>query len=153
MSKSSSNRPPQPDATDWRIIELLRQDAQSYSAIAAKLGVSEGMVRKRVHRLRRQGVLIVRGLINPEVLSGHQLAVIGVSVTESRLLDAKAREISQLENVLSVSIVSGRYDLLVELLVDSNQGLVRFLTQTLSSVKGIAKTESFLLLKSYRKYV
>ena len=74
-------------------------------------------------------------------------------VAESRLLDVKAREIAALAGVLSVSLVSGRYDLMVEVLVDSNQGLVRFLTEELSRVKDIAQTETFLNLKSYRKYI
>ncbi len=143
----------QPDETDWRIIDALRQGNQSNNALGRTLGVSEGMIRRRIQRLKDAGILQVRALINPDVLSNQQLAIIGVSVAETKLLDAKAREVSALDNVLSVSLVSGRYDLLVELLVDSNQGLVRFLTEDLSQVQGLTKTESFLLLKSYDKLV
>ncbi len=138
---------------DMQIVEILRGGYENHSSIAKTLGVSEGTIRNRVQRLRESGVLVVRGQIDPEILSAHQLAIIGVNVAEAKLLDAKAKEIAKLDHVLSVSIVSGRYDLMVELLVESNQGLVRFLTETLSRVKGIAKTESFLLLKSYQKYV
>ena len=38
----------------------------------------------------------------------HQLAMIAVTVAESRLLETKAQEIADLDAVLSVSIVSGR---------------------------------------------
>jgi Lrp/AsnC family transcriptional regulator for asnA, asnC and gidA len=55
--------------------------------------------------------------------------------------------------VLSVSIASGRYDLIAEVLVDSNRGLVRFLTEELSAVEGVISSESFLMLKSYNKFV
>jgi hypothetical protein len=55
--------------------------------------------------------------------------------------------------VLSVSIVSGRCDLMAEVLVDSNKGLVKFLTEQLSPVKGITHSESFLMLKHYRKFL
>ena len=143
----------QPDETDWKIIDILRKGYQSNNNIARELGVSEGMVRRRVQRLKDANIMQVRALINPDVLENQQLAVIGVNVTQSRLLEAKARQISRLKNVLSVSIVSGRYDLLVELLVDSNCGLVTFLTQSLSSIKGISKTETFLMLKTYQKLV
>jgi Lrp/AsnC family transcriptional regulator for asnA, asnC and gidA len=95
----------------------------------------------------------VRALINPDALENQQLALIAMSVAESRLLESKAKEVSALENVLSVSIVSGRYDLIAEVLVDSNRGLVQFLTGQLSKVKGIAHSESFLMLKNYRKFV
>ena len=143
----------QPDATDWKIIQILRQGLQPNNKIADILGVSEGMIRRRIQNLKEAGILELKAMINPEVLENQQLAVIGVNVTESRLLDTKANEIAKLENVLSVSIVSGRYDLLVELLVDSNKGLVTFLTKSLSTIKGISNTESFLLLKKYNKRV
>ncbi len=143
----------QPDTTDWKIIDILRKENQTNNKIAKDLGVSEGMIRRRIQRLKDAGILQVRALINPDMLEQQQLAVIGVSVTESRLLETKGQEISNLPCVLSVSLVSGRYDLLVEVLVDSNHGLVQFLTESLSSVEGISKTESFLMLKSYHKFV
>ena len=143
----------QPDKVDWQIIDILRREHETNSSIARRLGVSEGMVRRRVQRLKDEGMLTVRALINPDVLENQQVAIIGVNVVESRLLDTKAEEISELDGVLSVSIVSGRFDLIVELLIDSNHGLVEFLTKRLSGVTGISKTESSLLLKSYGKYV
>lgn len=147
------SRMQQPDATDWKIIELVRAGTVSNSAIATQLHLSEGTVRQRIKRMKDAGVLAFRGLIDPDVLVNRQLTVIGASISESRLLDAKAREISLLENVLSVSITSGRFDLLIEVLVDSNHGLVDFLIRELSQVEGISKTESFLLLKTFSKFV
>ncbi|MFP4373131.1 MAG: Lrp/AsnC family transcriptional regulator [Spirochaetaceae bacterium] len=148
---SSSSR--QPDETDWSIIELVRAGVVSNSAIAAQLGLSEGTVRQRIKRLKESGVLAFRGLIDPDVLTNRQLTLMGANVTESRLLDAKAREIAELPNVLSVSIASGRFDLIIEVLVDSNHGLVDFLINEISAIEGISKTESFLLLKTYSKFV
>ena len=143
----------QPDQTDWKIIEILRKNHVPNNAIAKELGVSEGMVRQRIKRLKEAGILTVRAQINPDILADQQLAVIAVNVAESMMLEKKAEEIAALENVLSVSIASGRYDLFVEVLVSSNHGLVEFLTEGLSSVKHITSTESFLMLKSFGKYV
>jgi len=86
-------------------------------------------------------------------LENQQLAVVAATLMEAKLLDKKAQEISELENVLSVSIVSGQYDLLIEVLVESNRGLVGFLTEKLSKIEGISKTETFVILKSYQKWV
>ena len=143
----------QPDTTDWKIIDILRKENQTNNKIAKDLGVSEGMIRRRIQRLKDAGILQVCALINPDMLEQQQLALIGVNVTESRLLETKGQEISGLSCVLSVSLVSGRYDLIVEVLVDSNHGLVKFLTESLSNIEGISKTESFLMLKSYHKFV
>ena len=88
-----------------------------------------------------------------EILENQQLALLGVNVAESKLLDQKAQEIAELEGVISVAIVSGRYDLLVEILVASNKGLIQFLTKTLSTIKGISKTETFVMLKTHKKWL
>lgn len=143
----------QPDATDWNIIEILKKGYVPNNTIARKLDISEGTVRARLKKLRDAGILEVKALINPDALENKQLALIAIRVAESRLLEAKAEEVSRLENVLSVSIASGRYDLIAEVLLDSNRGLVRFLTEELSTVDGVISSESFLMLKSYRKFV
>lgn len=141
------------DATDWNIINILKEGYENNNTIARKLGLSEGTIRSRIKRLREANVMQIRALINPEVLDNKQLALVAMRVAESRLLETKAEEVSQLPNVLSVSIASGRYDLIAEVLVDSNRGLVRFLTEELSGVEGVVSSESFLMLKSYNKYV
>ena len=145
--------PAQPDEIDWKIIEILAAGYQPNNTIARDLELSEGTIRQRIKRLKELGILHVKALIDPNLLEQRQLALVTVNVAETRLLEAKAEEVSRIEGVVSVSISSGRYDLIVEVLVDSNHGLVRFLTEKLSSVEGITKAESFLLLKSYGKYV
>ena len=141
------------DDRDWSIIDLLRSGTISNSAIAKELGVSEGMIRQRIKRLRELGILSLRGLINPEILENRQIVMLGVNIAENRLLADKAEELSQLPEVLSVSIVSGRFDMLVELMLDSHRGLVDFLTTELARVEGVTRTESFVTLKTYAKYV
>ena len=143
----------QPDEIDWKIINTLRESHQNNNAIARLLGISEGTVRQRLKRLKEAGIVKIRALINPEVLEKQQLAIIAVNVSESSLLESKAKEIAALPNVLDVSITSGRYDLFVQVLIDSNRGLVQFLTEELSAVKKVTSTESFLMLKSLNKYV
>ena len=143
----------QPDQTDWKIISILKEAYVPNNTIARKLGISEGTVRARLKRLKEAGILQIRALINPDVLENQQLVIVAIRVAESKLLERKAEELSRLSNVLSVSIASGRYDLIAEVLLDSNRGLVRFLTEELSTIEGILASESFIMLKSYQKYV
>ena len=112
----------QPDATDWKIIEILQKGYVPNNTIARELDISEGTVRARLKKLKDAGILEVKALINPDALENKQLAIIAMRVAESRLLESKAAEVARLENVLSVSIASGRYDLIAEVLVDSNRG-------------------------------
>jgi len=143
----------EPDELDWKIINILSEESVPNSTIGEALGVSEGTVRARLKKLKEAGVLQVRALINPDVLAQKQLMLIGMKVAETRLLETKAQEVAALAGVLSVSIASGRYDLIAEVLTDSNRGLVKFLTEGLSTIEGIQSSESFIMLKSYGKYV
>lgn len=150
-----NDRPPREilDETDRAIVERLRHENETNTDLARQLGVSEGTIRQRLKRLRESGVLRVAAGINPDALENQQAAVVAVNVAKASLLERKARQIAELPHVLSVSIVSGRYDLMAEVLVDSNHGLVEFLTGELADVDDVSATESFLLLKSYGKYV
>jgi Lrp/AsnC family transcriptional regulator for asnA, asnC and gidA len=143
----------QPDDFDWKLISILRNGHVNNSEVAKELGVSEGKVRQRLKKLKDSDILRVRGEINPEALEGQQLAIVAINVTESRLLDQKAKEVSSLEHVLHVMIVSGQFDILAHVLVDSNKGLVNFLTERLSEIQGITATQSFIVLKSTNLYV
>jgi len=143
----------QPDKLDWKIINVLSKKHIPNSTLAKKMQVSEGTIRQRLKKLQKRGVLKVRALRDPNILENQQLAIVASTLMETKLLDKKAQEVSELENVLSVSIISGRYDILIEVLVESNRGLVSFLTEKLSTIKGISKTETFVILKSYEKWV
>jgi Lrp/AsnC family transcriptional regulator for asnA, asnC and gidA len=142
------------DELDRGIVQALRADGRTNnSAIAAQLGVAEGTVRQRMRKLTDAGVVKVSALVNPEIISEHQLCMIGIKVSESKRLETSAQAVSNLPEVRSVAIVTGRYDLLVEVLVDSNHGLIRFLSESLASVQGIESSETFLLLKTYDKWI
>ncbi len=143
----------QPDATDWQIIDELSEINQTNTMLAQKLGVSEGKIRQRLKKLQDANVLKIRALRNPDILTEQQLAFVATNITESKYLKQKAEEIARLKSVQSVSILSGQYDLMVEVLVNSNKGLIYFLSEELSKIDGISKTETFMILESINKWI
>ncbi len=143
----------QPDDIDWKIIDILKKGYVPNNTIAKEVGVSEGTVRSRIKKLKDANILTIRALINPDVLENKQLALIAMNLSDPHLIDKRAKEIAQLDNVLTVSLSSGRYDLMAEVLVNSNKGLVNFLTHDLATIPGITAIESFIQLKNYRKFV
>ncbi len=143
----------QPDDIDWKIIQSIRDEYKNNNAIARELGVSEGMIRQRLKRLKDSGIVKISGLINPDVLENKMLALIAATLVDSSKLHETAKQISGFEEVLSVSVSTGRYDIMIEILVESNKGLVNFLTERLSLVNGIRETETFVMLKTFGKFV
>jgi len=142
------------DKMDRSIIAILNKDGRaSNKEIAARLNVSEGTLRNRCRKLSDAGLLRVAGLINPDDSPNKQLMILGVKISCSRDLARKAEEISKLAEVQASYITAGRYDIIAEVWIDVKGGLIEFLGKTLAKVEGIASTESFLVMKSFNKWI
>lgn len=136
------------DDTNIDIIRELRNGKKSFKRIADKLSITENTVRSRVNNLQNEGVLDICGLIDPEKLPDHRVVIIGIKLSEMNLVE-KGEEISKLKGVISVSVVTGRFDLLVFVLFKKDFGLLEFYTEEISSVQGVRSVETFVVYKSY----
>lgn len=138
------------DKTDHAILSYLQEDGRiPYTEIAQKLGISEGTVRNRVNRMIDEGIVRILGLVDPISLGLDAPAVIGISVAPAELEKAAA-QIAAFPEVGLLVEVSGEYDLIVEAICQDREHLANFLNNSLSSVPGIVKTETFLVLRTYK---
>lgn len=135
------------DAIDMKIIESLRKDGrEAFAQIAEQLNVSPGMIRQRYNRLVDLGYLKVVAVTNPLMMGMRTMALIGISTDGTKMLQV-AEQISELDEVVYLVIVSGRYDIMIEVFCRDHEGLLKFLTEKLAKVDGIRETESFMHLK------
>lgn len=141
------------DQIDRQIIACLQENGRdSYTNIAARLGVSDGTIRLRTERLLKSGYLRISAAVNPMLFEDGLTATVGVSL-EGRANQEIMQAIAALDGVQSVANVSGRFDLLVEIHVASRNELRRFLVDDLSALGGIQNTETFLYLETINKWV
>jgi Lrp/AsnC family transcriptional regulator for asnA, asnC and gidA len=141
------------DDTDWEIIRFLKKDGRMANhEIAKKLSVSEGTIRNRIKKLYQEKVLTIQGMVNPGVIITKQIVFIGAKISVSKDPDKAAEAISKIPNVLSVIIVTGRYDLLIELFIEP-YNIIHFISNDLGKIGSIASTESIMTLKSYNKWI
>jgi len=136
------------DKTNLAIIKHLRNGRKSYQKIARDLSVSENTVRSRVKKLIAEGVLEISGLVNPEAVEGHRTVMVGVKLQSMDLVN-KGKEFSNLRGVVSVSVVTGRFDLILIVLLKSGFGLLEFYTEEVSRIKDVQSVETFVVYKSY----
>jgi Lrp/AsnC family transcriptional regulator for asnA, asnC and gidA len=136
------------DETNLAIIKHLREGRKSFKRIADDLAVTENTVRARVSRLIEAGVLEITGLVDPEAIPGHRLAIVGIKLSTMDLVK-KGEEFSRLGNVVSVSVVTGRYDLMLTVLLSDEHDLLEFYTREVSRVKDVQSAETFVVYKSY----
>ena len=140
------------DDINISIIKELKQGKKSFQIIADKLDITENTVRSRANRLTEEGVLDICGLVDPSALPGHRLVVIGINLSDMNLVE-KGEEISKLKGVVSTSVVTGRYDLIVQVLFKEGFGLLEFYTDEIAKVDGIRNVETFVVYKSYNLMV
>ena len=136
------------DKNSLAIIKHLRNGRKSYKKIAQDLCVSENTVRTRVQKLTDEGVLDISGLVNPESIEGHRVVLVGVKLQSMDLVN-KGEEFSNLKGVVSVSVVTGRFDLILIVLLKSGFGLLEFYTEEVSKIKDVQSVETFVVYKSY----
>lgn len=136
------------DVTSLAIIKHLREGRKSFQKIAEDLSITENTVRARVNRLIEEGVLSVTGLVDPEAIPGHRLVMVGIKLSTMDLV-RKGQEFSRLKGVVSVCVVTGRYDLILTVLMSDTHDLLAFYTEQVSQIQDVQSAETFVVYKTY----
>ncbi|RLI91276.1 MAG: AsnC family transcriptional regulator [Candidatus Altiarchaeales archaeon] len=121
------------DELDLKILRELQKDArQSYRDLADKLGVAEGTIYNRIHKLKDIGV-IKRFIpdIDFSKLGYDLTAIIGIRVEGSHLPEIE-KEISKEKNVSAVYDITGEYDCIVVAKFKTRYELNNFVKKILS---------------------
>lgn len=138
------------DDTNKAIIKQLRDGRKSYSAIAEELSITENTVRARVNKLIDEQVLDIAGLVDPASLPNHKIVMMGIKL-KTLDLGRKAKEFTRLRGVVFATVVTGRYDLIVQVLINETDGytLLDFFNKELVKVSEIQDVETFVVYESY----
>lgn len=136
------------DATDIAIIKELNDGRISFKTMADRLELAEGTVRSRVRRLRNDGVLQITGLVDPEALTDHSVVLVGVRLKDMDLVK-KGEEFSKLRGVMSVCVVTGRFDLIITVVLEKDFGILEFYTGEASKIENVQSVETFVVYKSF----
>lgn len=135
------------DHIDQQIIELLQKEGRiPYLAIANELGVAEGTIRRRVARMLDENILKIVGITDPQKVGMNTIALVGLTVERRRIEDTIMR-LKDLPEVRYVAVATGMYDIIIEIVVPSNDALLEFLIKKLNEIPWIVGTDTSLVLK------
>ncbi|MDF1602787.1 Lrp/AsnC family transcriptional regulator [Nocardioides sp. YIM 152315] len=149
MSRRTGRTAQPLDDVSKAIIEQLQQDGRrSYAAIGKVVGLSEAAVRQRVQRLIESGVMQVVAVTDPLELGFARQAMVGIRVTGP--LEPVADRLAELDEVDYVVVTAGSYDLLVEVVCESDEHLLELISGRIRAIEGVQATETFMYL-SLRK--
>jgi Lrp/AsnC family transcriptional regulator for asnA, asnC and gidA len=139
------------ESLNSEIVQMLEVDGRMpFSEIAQKLQVSEGTVRNRVNAMKDAGLLRIVAVADPSATEYKADAMICLKVAPGTTPQSVARRLEKQSCVVYILWVTGRFDLLVELVCDDSSDLTTFLEEHIHSVEDIVDVEVMLGLKNYK---
>ena len=140
---------------EMKVLQLVWEDSRVTPADAAvMLGMTEQAVREAIEKLEQEKVIVgYPALINWDKTPVEKVkAVIEVKVTPQRDMgfDAIAARIYRFDEVKAVYLMSGAYDLMLEVQADNLRTLASFVSQKLSTIDNVLSTATHFVLKKYK---
>lgn len=138
------------------LIKLLNQNARfSNEELAAMLGTTPKDIADQIEQLEKNGVIKGYSVILDESLADKDMvmAIIELKVTPQRDcgFDEIAKTIMMYDEVDSISLMSGSYDLSVTVKDKNLQDIALFVAQRLSTIEGVLSTTTHFILKTYKE--
>jgi DNA-binding Lrp family transcriptional regulator len=140
------------------ILEILAQDARvSAGDIGRMTGRSEDDVKAAIARYEADGTIVrYKTVLNPDRLDGstpvvRALIEVGINPQKNAGFDHVAERIYQFPEVKSCYLMSGAYDLLVEVEGESIQTVSHFISAKLAPMEHVRSTATHFLLKKYKE--
>ena len=138
------------------ILRLLQQNARMpETEIAERLDVSEESVSELIREMEESRTIIgYHAFVNEAYLHTEGVrAVIEVQIAPEREggFDRLALSISKFPEVRSAYLVSGQYDLRVEVTGSTLEEVARFVSSKLATLEGVKSTATHFMLKKYKE--
>jgi len=139
------------DAVDRRLIALLSDDPRmSIRALARAIEMSPGAVGERFERLRTGGV--IRGIaldVDPAALGFGLEVMVAIELRQGSPVEDTIALLNSLHEVRSIQLVTGRWDLILTMLVHDQHHLRTVLLGRVWSVADFQHSETMIILQSY----
>jgi Transcriptional regulators len=139
------------------ILDLLEENAKrDAKEIALMLGITEDEVTKAIAELEEQKAIVKYvAVVNREAIdeNNHVEALIEVKVTPQRDYgyDDLAKRIYKFEEVKSVTLMAGSYDLAVRIHSHDIKSISKFVFEKLAVIDGVTSTVTVFIMRKYKE--
>ncbi|MGI6577073.1 MAG: Lrp/AsnC family transcriptional regulator [Eubacteriales bacterium] len=139
------------------LLKLLEKNCRlTNSQLATMLGISEDEVAEKIRELEKNNVVLgYRAIIDWEQTKEDSVtALIEVKVTPQRDLgfERVAERIFQYEEVESLYLMSGGFDLSVTITGKSMKEVALFVATKLAPIEGVSGTSTHFVLRKYKDH-
>ncbi|MEM3703574.1 MAG: Lrp/AsnC family transcriptional regulator [Candidatus Bathyarchaeia archaeon] len=128
------------DKTDLAILKFLQEDASMpFTEIARRLRISESTVRKRVEKLKSEGVVKrFTVTIEPSKIGLNTVAIVGVDVDPSKLLEV-SQKLCEIPEARYVATSTGDHMIMTEIWTKDGRELTKIISEKIGTIDGVKK--------------
>jgi DNA-binding Lrp family transcriptional regulator len=138
------------DDLDRDVLECQLKDVFfSYDDLAEKWGVTVATIRNRIKRLKAAGVMDLILVVNPYKIGFGTFAVIGVKIKPGADVEALVKTLLAFPGVISVMMVAGRYDFVLQYVCQSMEEFRSFIGKNLGNTADVTDIESLMGIDLY----
>jgi Lrp/AsnC family transcriptional regulator for asnA, asnC and gidA len=143
------------DTLDNDIIRLLTENGRMpIGEMAKRLKVTAPTIRSRIKDLEKNGFFKISGLIDPNRHKDVITALVAMSIQSRGKLDQILDKIAHLPNVVWAGVVTGRYDIVAEVVIAGGKTeLYRFTTETILKMGNVVRSETFVIMRSMGNWI
>jgi Lrp/AsnC family transcriptional regulator, regulator for asnA, asnC and gidA len=140
------------DDINLKIIDVLSKDSSMpFIEIAKQIGISDATVHLRVRKLKDQGVINKFTLsIDNDLLGYDHLSFIGINVRPG-IADQITKELSNIEEVLEVHEMHGKFDLFVKVRAKDLSHTRDIIENKIRILPNIVDTQLMTVLKTKKE--
>ena len=139
------------DGIDKIILKNLIEDARTpILSIAREVGISGAAIHQRLRKLEASGLISgSKFVLNPKVLGYTTLAFVGIFLDSASKYSAAIKRLKEIPEVIESHYTTGNYAIFIKILCRDNEHLMNLLNKDIQSIKGVARTETFISLDQH----
>ena len=136
------------DGIDKIIIKRLVENARTpILSIAKDARISGAAIHQRLRKLESSGLIIgSKMILNPKVLGYTTTAFVGVFLDAASKYKSAINRLKEIPEVVESHYTTGNYAIFIKVRCKNNEDLMQLLNNNIQSIKGVARTETFISL-------
>lgn len=140
------------DDLDMKLLyELTRDGSISVPNLSKKMGINASVLYSRIKRLTKKKLIKKFTILVDESQLGIGVkATIGIN-RDPKLKDAIHKQLLQTPEIVSISEVTGRFDIMVSVHAENLEELHTIVIEKIGKIEGIQSTETFVELQKTDK--
>ena len=134
------------DGIDKKILKMLMENSRRpILEIAKNIGISGAAIHQRLRKLEKQNLIIGSSIkVNTKILGYTTMAFIGIFLDRATNNKTVVNELKEIKEILECHYTTGDWSVLAKLICKDNEDLMEILTKKIQTIKGVARTETYI---------